>query len=158
VQSSYSSLYISSYSFFLISSYSSRTIFFLLHPLSLAAPFWATLYPSELRCTLLSYASAYWATLNPNWAMLQPKNYNLPPPRHRSFTVPSGENPIDIPVLEKIRECAGQLIILLYVPRPLPRPSELRWSFRQIIYRKNPAKYSSLAKNPPKFTTAFIVQ
>ena len=31
---------------------------------------------------------------------------------------------MDIPVLEKIRECAGQLIILLYVPRPLSRPSQ----------------------------------
>ncbi len=64
-----------------------------------------------------------------------------------------------VPVLEKIRESAGQLIILLYVPQPSPsRPSQLRWSFRQKIFRKNPAKYSNLAKNPPKFTTAYLVQ
>jgi hypothetical protein len=27
-----------------------------------------------------------------------------------------------------------------------------------MIYRENPAKYPSLAKNPPKYTTAYIVQ
>ena len=27
-----------------------------------------------------------------------------------------------------------------------------------IIFRENPAKYPSLAKNPPKYTTAYIVQ
>jgi hypothetical protein len=27
-----------------------------------------------------------------------------------------------------------------------------------IIYSENPAKYPSLAKNPPKYTTAYLVQ
>jgi hypothetical protein len=27
-----------------------------------------------------------------------------------------------------------------------------------VICRENPAKYPSLAKNPPKYTTAYIVQ
>ncbi len=121
-----------------------------MHPLSLAAPF--------------CYAVPYWATLDPNWAMLQPKNYNVPlPPCHRSFAVPSDENitkrkprgsssfgknpwkcstahhitvmniavllfllvkilyrenPVEVPVLETIRESGVQLIILLYVLLP----------------------------------------
>ncbi len=38
------------------------------------------LNPTELRCTLLSYAEPYWATLNPyelahpNWATLHPSD------------------------------------------------------------------------------------
>ncbi len=34
--------------------------------LSYAAPFWTTLHPSELLFTLLSYASPFWATLHPS--------------------------------------------------------------------------------------------
>jgi hypothetical protein len=41
----------------------------------------------------------------------------------------------------------------------VPRTSQLRWSLRQImVIRENPAQCPSLAKNPPKYTTACIVQ
>ncbi len=92
--------------------------------------------------------------------MLQPKNYYSPPPPAIAASllllvkILYRENPVEISVLEKIRESAVQLIVLLYVLQPLPHPSQLRWSYRQI----KPAKYPSLGKNPPKYTTAYIVQ
>ncbi len=41
-----------------------------------------------------------------------------------------------------------------------PLPWQLRWSLRRYKWyiQRNPAKYPSLAKNPPKYTTAYIVQ
>ncbi len=42
------------------------------YQLSYAIPYWATLHPTEQRCTLLSNAAPYWATLHPNWATLHP--------------------------------------------------------------------------------------
>jgi hypothetical protein len=32
----------------------------------------ANLDPTDLRCTILSYAASYWASLYPYWAMLYP--------------------------------------------------------------------------------------
>ncbi len=147
-----------------------------LHPIwATLHPIWATLdpksyaAPSELSCTLLSYVASYWATLDSNWSTMQPKNYNLPPPPAIavSLFLPAKlilyyrGNPAEIPVLEKIRKCSTALLLSYlsyYVPRPLPRPSQLRWSFRWIIYRENPAKIPVWEKSSAKFTTAYIVQ
>ncbi len=52
------------------------------HPTELqyyAAHYWATLHPTELRCTLLSFAASYWATFHPNWATHQPDGDALHP-------------------------------------------------------------------------------
>ncbi len=114
-----------------------------MHPLSLAAPFWATLNPSELRWTLLSYTAPYSEL---RWTLIElccNLKTIIPPPAIAALLflpvkIFYRENPVEIPVLEKIRESSVQHIILLYVPQPLPHPSQLRWSFRQMINRKTP--------------------
>jgi hypothetical protein len=129
----------------------------MLHPTELRctlramlAPFWAKLHPSKLRCTLLSYDAPYWATLDPNWATLHPKY--IPPP-HRSFTVPFGK----INIIKR-NSCVGKN------PRKCSTALGLRWTLlsntatKLMICRENPGKCPSLAENPSKYTTAYIVQ
>jgi hypothetical protein len=122
----------------------------MLHPTELRCTLCTA--PWELCCTLPSYAAPYWATLDPNWATVHPK-YIPPPSPHRSFAVPFGK--INI---VKINSSFGKKSAELLYSLGLRCTLLSNTATKLMIYRENPAKYPSLAKSPPKYTTAYIVQ
>jgi hypothetical protein len=61
---------------------------------SMPMPNWATLHPSELRCTLMSYAVPYWTTQH-HVSYTAPYNWATYSTRTRTFIIMP-----DCPVLE----------------------------------------------------------
>ncbi len=71
---------------------------------------------------------------------------------HWYFYVPLRPEPVFVNVCHIYNNMSPNPTPALPIAALLILPRKL------IVYRENPAKYPSLAKNPPKYCTAYIVQ
>ena len=143
----------------------------MLHSAELRSTLWAKLHPSELSCTLLSYAASFWATLHPSELRCTLSKLRC---ALRTTLLPLDKlEPSEL--CYSLLSYAASFWATLYTTELRLALNELRGTLKNIMHsarrsfadpytaklmicRENPAKCPSLAKNPPKYTTAYIVQ